>query len=368
MNSKILTLIPLTGAALLSTPLAAGVSAANGPDWTALDASLAALPREGASTAPSMGAVVRSSLDFSSDDGYVIGADSEDRQGVRFQDAMLWATGTIGDFTWRMNFDFANSNGQPANVAGDGIIAPTLEDAYAQWTCPESHVRITLGQYKRPPLRSSTSARHAMLFIDRTVLGQSFSFWSPGVSIDGKFDAFNWKVSLQNGDDLAAEDFALTARAEYLINGGVGRIEGAMSGADSGTKGTIGAAYFDEGDLEDGGMLALDATVVFGQFSVAAEIADLDDDLGPAKFAVTEGNTPWAVTGSWLTPSREWEVALRLQDHDDDDDTQVVSGGLNWYHGGHTAKWQLNVSDYSSDVSADEGTLIQIGLTVGSDS
>jgi hypothetical protein len=366
MQSKILT---LTGAALLAAPLSAGVTAPSTSDWSALDASLAIPTRDGAGAAPSMGALVRSSLDFSSDDGYVIGVDSEDLQGVRFQDAMLWASGTVGEFYWRLSLDFASSNGEPANSGADGIGGASLEDAFAQWTCTESHLRITMGQFKCPPLRSSVTSKHSLLFIDRTILGQRFEVWSPGLAVDGKFDAFAWKVAAQNGADGASEDFALTARGEYHLNGGIGSGEGAMGGTGDGIQGTIGVTYFDEGELQDGSMIAADATLVFDQqFSVAAEVADLDDDLGPMMFTVAEGNTPWALTGSWLTPSREWEVALRLQDHDDDDDTQVVSGGLNWYHGGHNAKWQLNVSDYSSDVSANEGTLIQIGLTVGSDS
>jgi hypothetical protein len=365
MQKKILI---LSGAALLAAPLSAGVNAATSPasDWKSLDASLALMP-DGHTGGPSMGALIRSSLDFSGDDGYEQ-AGSEDLQGVRFQDAALWANGTVGQFFWRLSLDFASSTGEPTNGSGSGIGGATLEDAFAQWTCPDTPIRLTMGQFVCPPLHSSTTAKHAQLFIDRTILGHSFRVWNPGVAVDGDFDAFHWKVAVQNGADGAAEDFALTARGEYYLNGGVGNVEGAMGGKGNGVQGTIGVFYFDEGDLSDGSMIGADATIVFDAFSVAAEIADLDDDLGPEKFEVADGNTPWALTGSWLTASREWEVALRLQDHDDDEDTQVISGGLNWYHGGHNAKWQLNVSDYSSDDSNAEGTLIQIGLTVGSDS
>lgn len=364
MQKKILI---LSGAALLAAPLSAGVNAATNPasDWKSLDASLA-VTGDGATGGPAMGALIRSSLDFSDDDGYTVG--SEDLTGVRFQDATVWATGTVGQFFWRLSFDFAGSTGEPSNSGSDGIGGASLEDAFAQWTCSQTHLRITMGQFLCPPLRSSNTAKHGLLFIDRTVLGNRFYAFSPGLAVDGDVDAFHWKVAAQNGADGASEDWAITARGEYYLNGGLGNVEGAMGGKGDGTQGTIGVSYFDEGDLGDGSMIAADATIVFDSFSVTAEIADLDDDLGPMAFNVTEGNTPWALTGSWLTASREWEVALRLQDHDDDDDTQVVSGGLNWYHGGHKAKWQLNVSDYSSDVSANEGTLIQIGLTVGSDS
>jgi hypothetical protein len=360
----------LSSAALLAVPTFAGVTASEAvpsSDWRTLDSYLAATGA-GAATGPSMGALIRSSIDLSGDEGYGIGAEQEDLTGLRFQDAMLWASGTLGDFNWRLSFDFANSTGEPNQSGADGIGGAALEDAYAQWNCCEQ-LRLTMGQYKCPPLRSSNTAKHGLLFIDRTILGDRFGAYSPGVAIDGNFDAFHWKLALQNGADGASEDVATTARVEYYLNGGVGNLEGAMGGKGDGVQATIGATYFDEGEVDDGSMLGADATVIFEQFSVAVEIADLDDDLGAMAFGVSEGNTPWAVTGSWLTPSREWEVAARFQDLDDDDDTQVISGGLNWYHGGHNAKWQLNVSDYSSDAGdASEGTLIQIGLTVGSDS
>lgn len=361
----------LQGALALATATGLGtLSVAGTGEWSTLDAEATKLAATVGQTpsGPTVGALIRSSFDFSSDDLFEVddGGTLEDLQGLRFQDARLWAQGNVGDLNWRLSFDFAESNGQPnlaGNTTADGLGDADLQDAYAQWQCAEA-LRITWGQFICPPLRSTLNREDRLLFIDRTVLGGRFEVWQPGIALDGQMEAFRWKLAAQNGADGTAEDIGITARGEYDIGAGAWQYEGAYDAAD-GTNATIGVAWFDEGQLDDGSMLVVDAQATFGEFSAQAELADLDDDLAPMMFNVTEGNTPFSVTGGYMIRPQEWEVALRFQDLDDDLDTTILGAGVNYYQAGHAAKWQLNISQYDDD--NDDGLIFQLGLTVGTD-
>jgi hypothetical protein len=92
-------------------------------------------------------------------------------------------------------------------------------------------------------------------------------------------------------------------------------------------------------------------------FSVAGEVASLDDDLGDI--------TPWSVTASMIFGDDEFEGALRYESLDDDDDTSLMTAGVNWYLTGRNAYWSLNYQAFDSDDSDIDGDIIAVGLNVG---
>ena len=92
-----------------------------------------------------------------------------------------------------------------------------------------------------------------------------------------------------------------------------------------------------------------------GPFSLGGEIVDLDTDLGDA--------TPWTVTGTFMI-TEAYEIALRWQELDDDADSRVWAGGINWYHDDWNTKWQLQYSTGDSDDTAFENDVISLGLAV----
>jgi len=65
-----------------------------------------------------------------------------------------------------------------------------------------------------------------------------------------------------------------------------------------------------------------------------------------------------------LSPD-QWEIAVRYEDLDDMNDTTRATAGLNYYMGGHNAKWQLNFSTSDSDIKANEIDVIALALVVG---
>jgi hypothetical protein len=321
-----------------------GFAGTNGSDWTGLDKDMSLATADShMKGGPSMGALVRSSLSFSSDDAFAIGG--EDLQGVLFQNAKLWAQGEVGQFWWRMSFDFAD--------AGQLQVGAVLEDAYASWKCNSDQLSVMMGQFKPSIARSANVSDGSLLFISRSVIGLTFDSYDPGIAVNGHFEQFSWQVSANNGADGAAEDLDLYARGEYNFNGGAGCCEGGY-GKPDGTTGTIGLGYGDFEDLDDK-VLVLDGAVSFSRFALGAEWADFDN----------ADQSLFAVSGSYMIQPETWEVAVRYEDLDTSDDNTILTGGVNWYHGGHNAKWQLNFTDFSSDVDADEGTVIQLGLTVG---
>jgi hypothetical protein len=88
---------------------------------------------------------------------------------------------------------------------------------------------------------------------------------------------------------------------------------------------------------------------------VAAEVVDLDEDIGDA--------TPWDVTGSYMF-SDMYEVAARYEDADDTNDTTVWRVGVNRYTQGHDIKWVAQFASSDSDLAALEVDEFALGLVV----
>lgn len=326
-----------------------GFAGTNGSDWAGLDKDMSLATAEShMNGGPQMGALIRSSLSFSSDDLFTGGG--EDLQGVLFQNAKLWAQGEVGEFGWRLSFDFVDAG----LIGTDTLGNAGLEDAYGKWKCMNDQIGVMMGQFKPSIARSANVDDGSLLFISRSVIGAIFDTYDPGLGVNGHFEQFSWQVSANNGADGASEDLDLYVRGEYNFNGGAGHCEGGY-GKPDGTTGTIGVGYGDFGDLDDQ-VLVVDGAVSFSRFAVGGEWSDFDQ----------ADQSPYAVYGSYMLQAEAWEIALRYEDLDSSDDNTVLTGGVNWYHGGHNAKWQLNFADFSSDVDADEGTVIQLGLAVGS--
>jgi hypothetical protein len=364
----------LTLAMVGLTGLASPISPSESGSWNTLDRDLSVLTSaDGAAGGPQFGALIRSSLDFSSDDGYVDSGDQEDLTGLRFQDVRLWSQGNLGEFSWRLSFDFAGSTGNPA-LGGishsDGIGGAALLDAYGKWNINES-IFVLMGNFSAPFSRSAGATADKLLFIDRTVIGQAYDVWDQGVMVGGASGNIWWGVSAQNGLDDASEDLFLSGRVEYAWNGGCGTCEGCCEASESEWAGLFGLYYASEQDeTADGSTFGVDAQVTWNQkLSLGGELMDSDQELGaffPSVLAYDDDFTPWNVYASWMLRPGEWEAAVRYQDHDDPDSTTYLTGGLNWYHSGHAAKWQLNVTSVDSDADVD-GVLIQLGLSLGTD-
>lgn len=359
---------------LALTPLAVPGGSPSATEWTRLDKEIESLA---VNIAPQgepglrIGALIRSSFDMSGDDIFQVPG-GQDLAGFKFQDAVVWAEGSVGNFDLRISMNGADPNAGagadnvswPPSTGVSGLGSMVVQDAYGRWNLNESF-RVYMGQFKCPVLMSSQVWQGNLIMIDRTRLGQMFDVWQPGAALTYDIDAFHLKIALQNGADGTGDEFGMVARGEYNLNGGAKEFEGAYgSGGD--TKATIGVAYFNDssqvGGNDLGSAIAVDGYADFGSISVHAEIMDMDEELaGNMGLSGSGGDAmPYSATVGFMLPSEKVEFALRYQDMDDDLSTTSIGGGVNYYSHGHNAKWQFNASQLDNDV--DDGIIYQIGL------
>jgi hypothetical protein len=334
-------------------------------EWLELDREIASLATP--VTSPAQGGINWSALIRVNEyySGDFPSAGGETPSGVGFQDIDLAATGQVGDYTWRISGDF-----------DAGILV--LEDAYAKWQCGDM-LTAQIGSFKPSFLRSANVSPENMLFSNRTALGSSFDFWDAGVGINGSFeDMLMYSLSVMNGANGVYADHAYLARLEYNLGEGAGNAEGAL-GAGGDLAATIGVSYANFDDLSgtggDDAIYAIDFWGTAGQIGFGAEWANIDKGItggtdedffaGLTGITFDADSNPYDVTGSFLI-NEEMEVAVRYEDSDNGDGVTALSLGFNWYQSGHNAKWQVSLTDISSDVSADEGTIWSAGLSLGS--
>ena len=356
-------------------------------DWLGLDEELNAIASnvnlQGGGV--ELGALVRAAYISASGDDFGGFTSGEDQLGLVIDDAELWSQGNLGDYFWRVSVDFGdgfspyflgNLNGgtQALNDAGlaNTTRNDTLEDAYARWNFHENF-NLQVGHYIFPTTFSSSSNMDSLLLLSRTSVGEYFHSYSLGAMLSGDYDGtFLWHLAVLNGADGTDDDQELRGRAIYNIGGGRNRTEGAL-GANDELNAAIGVSYVDDGELDDGSVLVFDAIATVAGFSIGGEYAAFDDDhatVGPGfgptiGLNYTEGMDVIAFNLGYLL-SENWELGGRYEQLDDEDDSTLMSIGINYYQMGHNAKWQLMYMDLASDVAAQEGSLIGLGLTVGS--
>lgn len=348
-------------------------------EWLELDreiSSLAAHPK----MSPAQGgfdwsALIRVGYAYSDDDNGTFG-NGEELLGAEFDDVDLAAQGAVGDYSWRISGDFVNRE-DPLDPTDDSF-SIDLEDAYVAWNAYES-IGVLLGNHKPGSMRSANVAPENLLFQNRTAIGSLMDTWDNGVKVHGSFeDMLRYCASMTNGANGSASDQSYCVRVEYLLGEGAGAAEGAL-GAGEDLAMTIGGFWANRDDLSgtdgDDQLYGADAWGTVGPVGFGAEVLSLDEALapttdedflaGPAFVSFDADTTPWDVTGSFLV-NEEIEVGARYESTDDDDDTNLITVGVNWYQSGHNAKWQASVTDVSSDLDAEEGTIWQVGVVVGS--
>jgi Phosphate-selective porin O and P len=376
------------------TDVTAATAAAPASDWLGLSGELNGLTstlqdQMGPTT---VGGLIRGAV-YNTGDFAATGGD--DILGALLDDAKLFAKGSLGDFDWRIMFDFATPGGGafspfggpslPSNytptwlgaaVSGlESDSSANLQEAYGTWNFSEE-IGLSFGRFRAHRSFSNTVYSEQLLFQHRTLIGETGYRFDEGVELHGQYGGpLTWFIAAQNGVDGLTEDFELIGRVEWAFGAGASNGEGAIV-APGGNQtadefnGAVGATYGDEGAASDGSYYGVDFVGRVSGFFFNAEFFQYDDDwagiLGPTLGTTfTEGPAFYSGTVGYLLPDDHWELAARYQDLDDAADTTVLSLGVNYYVTGHNAKWQLNYSDVSSDSSSVEGSLISLGLTLG---
>jgi phosphate-selective porin len=352
MNKLVTTAIALTAVS------ASAFATDNG--WVSLDQEInnlnASLSAQNA-TGPKLGGYVRVRYDNSGDIVVAdpLGSGDHDLSGFSMQNVRVEISGDAGsDYSYKVSFDLASG-------------AAALRDAYAKFKIGDQ-VTGKIGNFKANFLHSSTVSDNKTVLLDRTVLG-SIGMWNTrdvGLEFAFNYDTINVSASAQNGTDLQGDELEFCVKASInLMGGGVGNIEGAYGAGDS-TALTLGLAWMDDGNYDNSTMLGLEALLTSGPFSIAGEMVDIDE--GGAWFDDTPtfvgaDSTPWDITGSYLF-SDMWEGVVRYEDLDDVDSTNVMTIGVNYFVSGHDIKWTVEYLDTTSDVAANEFSVVSLGVAV----
>jgi hypothetical protein len=352
----------LAGAIIVST------SSASENEWLSLDQEIEALSSSLSQTGggPEWFGWIRSSWRDNSDVTQAATAPSasaDDIQGFQFDSVRLGVTGAVGDYGYKLEYDFANNFGMvPGPLGGAGGVL----DAYVHTTVGEQ-VTFQMGNFRQPFLRSSQLSRDSLLFLDRTGLGERFAVRQMGLMFSGSFETVDWFFSAQNGADGSGDNYVFTVRGEVdLLGGGVADVEGAY-GATEETSLTAGLSIAEEGLIDDGLHFAVDGSLTSGPFSAAGEFVSFDEgeqgapDLwGGAASPILSNfglggdvsdSTPWNVQASYMFTDM-YEAGIRYEDADDAADSTAISLVVNRYVQGHDIKWQAQYTTVDSDVTA----------------
>ncbi|MDE0892163.1 MAG: hypothetical protein OSB14_08265, partial [Planctomycetota bacterium] len=190
------------------------------------------------------------------------------------------------------------------------------------------------------------------LFVERTNNGGAFDDRNAGLMLNGSFGDVQWWVAMQEGDDGAGamDETQTTIRAVYNVMGSAfGKYQGAYG--YEGQNLSIGVASIEDEALDLEAM-AIEAGYVSDGWSFYADMVEEDG-----------ADSPTSITVSRLM-NKEYEIAFRVEEDDDVDDTSHMTAGVNWYQGddGHNLKWQINFTDTKSDDLAREGSRVDFGL------
>jgi hypothetical protein len=338
--------------------------------WSSLDKeidSLSASLSSADNTGPRLGGYVITSYRHSSDDLYTGGSGMPDQSGFQIDALRVELTGEVSDnYGYKISFDLGTGNGSGHGASPNG--AGTLRDAYATWRIAEG-IKGKLGRFKEPVLNSALASEVNLVFLDRTAIGDAFKVRDLGLALDGSFDVLGWTVAFQDGGDGQADEHKYTARLTATVVGTARDkiMEGAYGVGDA-TIVTVGASYQDDTSLDDGRVIAGEAALNFGRFSIAGEVADIDDGTGGA-FGRTillndaSNTTPWDVTATFaFTP--EWELCARYEDTDDVDDTTSYRLGVDYFVHGHGLKWVAQWVHIDTDNAVGDSDQLGAGLTL----
>jgi len=356
MNKFVTSALALTAASGLS------FAGPGSEEWAGLDRDIENLA---SSFAPQGGGFavdgfLISSYDNSSD----IMVGSNDLGGFTVRNARANLQGSVGDYGVFISFDAgADPTGFGPLIGGllgtysFGTGAANLLDAYGTFSIGDQ-VNGQVGQFRPPFLWSSQLNEDKFVLLNRSINGAIWASRDTGVMFNGTFEQVGWYVSAQNGSDSVGDELAFTGRVDFdALGTGAGMQEGAYGASDESSL-TVGVAFHDDGDLNDGTAIGGDAVYTIGAFSAAAEIVDYDQDYFGTDM------TPFSVTASYMVSPDEYEIAVRFEDLDDSDDTTIITGGVNRYVAGHDAKWGINYTTVNSDDSSIEVDIISVGLTV----
>ena len=324
----------------LSATTATGL--ASDSEWTSLDQQIEALTSSLAVDnhgGPAIFGRIRTYYDNNSD---------ADQGGWSVLNARLGAKGSVGDYSYKLQVDFARE--------------PELLDAYVDFPIG-GQVMGRWGQFKANVSHAALTSSGNLFFRNRSAVGALFSGRSQGFHIGGEFDMLDWGITIQNGSDGVTDELFTAGRISFdVLGSGSDMVEGAIGGTEE-MSATASIAFFDDGGADDSDGTLLEIHGGTNVYSFGLEILDLGDNVITSQ-GTNQGlegdSSPITLMGTYMLQPDAWELGIRYQDWDTSTDTSAIEIGVNNYLDGHNLKWQLQYTSVSDDVA--DADVISIGL------
>ena len=338
----------LVYSALALSVTSAGAFASD-TDWSTLDQEIEALTASTAldTTGPNVGGRIRT---------YYVNSSDLDLGDFVAKEARLHATGSRGDYSYKLQIDLASSS--------------VLKDAYIDFPLG-GQVKGRFGQFKPGLSRSGLVSSAKIFFIDRNIIGGLWSDRTPGFQLSGEFDQLGWWLTITDGSDAGGDEYLITGKVDFdLMGDGAASNEGAYGGTEA-PSATAGIGFWDDGGTTDNTGTLIEFHGGTNVYSFGVDLATIDDMLVPTNgstgvmgsgASLVADSTPMSVMGTYMLQPDTWELGIRYQDFDNSlDETKMDVGVIN-HLDGHNLKWTIQYSSISSDMAANEVDWIGIQL------
>jgi len=321
---------------------------ASDTDWSTLDQEIEALTASTAldTTGPNVGGRIRTSFVNNSD------ADLSDFDVVN---ARLHATGSRGDYSYKLQVDFAGDEGA------------RLLDAYIDYPIG-GQVNGRFGQFKAGVSRSGLISSGKLFFTDRNFAGATWGGRAEGIALSGEFDQLGWNISIQDGADGPLDDYLISAKIDFdLMGDGASWNEGAWGGTEAPSM-TAGIGFWDDGGADDVDGTLLEFHGGTNVYSFGVDVMQVGDGGAPTTnggggdVALDADSTPISIMGTFMVQPDTWELGVRYEDFDKEADASKISVAAVNFLDGHDLKWTIEYA-MLEDGDLDTDTItIQLNL------
>jgi hypothetical protein len=263
-------------------------------------------------------------------------------------DAFIWGVARHGAFDLRIEVKGSTLGDDDPQVVFGQLVADVWLD--------ERHT-LSFGRVTSPFSSAANLREDRLMFPERTKWSQEFDVDDLGVVGRGRYGFMDLWVGVQNSPDGVGTSFRATGRADFWLKGTQARPTELLYRAPFEEIVRMSLAYTDNGELDEAESYAVELEWRTRDWRIQAEIADNGGDAGD--------NQPFSLTVQHAVLRNDTEVALRLEDRDDEFDTQAISVGATRYVLRDFVLAQASVDYVTANANDREGWVVRAGFVLG---
>lgn len=263
-------------------------------------------------------------------------------------DAFVWGVTRFGPVDLRVEVKGSTLGAADTNVGLGQVVADLWLD--------ERH-SLSFGRITVPFSSAAYLREDRLVFPERSKWSQSFDVDDVGVVGRGRYGFMDLWIGVQNSPDGLGTSFRATGRADFWLFGTQSRPTELLYRAPYEEVLRMSLAYTDNGELDEAESYGVELEWRGRDWRLMAELADNGADSGD--------NQPFSLTAHHAVIRNELEVAVRLEDRDDEFDTQSISVGATRYILRDFALVQTAVDYVTANENAQEGWVVRAGFVLG---